>query len=1355
VCETTLKLPHWWSSAGVSEFLTPVGHVVPVLGAGVSCEAGLPGAGQLAEWLADNAPLIATPLDRAALSHVVDTVDISRMPPEQLRQLVATYIESFPLRSTSFLDELVRLPSRFIVTLNYDDLVGDVAEQQGLQVRRLSARRRDELSEAHRLLAVKDAWPPPELTVFHLHGRAREPETLVLDGGSYQELSSDSLFGQIVFMLTHDHRLAFVGTKLDEFYLLAELQKQIHAASHVVFCRMDEAKELIAGRAALSHRQHLRVVGYPHHSELIVLPRWLNVSQTPRGRATKADVLDLTFVPNPEDYVISEFVERSEMAVSEGEIRDGQRTIVVGGAGTGKTHLLSWLVAKAREERPAVLIRLAYVKIVPGKPANILIAWARQGRSSPGRPGVDVSASALREDRLHFLLDGLDEVSNELQEEAASLINQVAERYPQHAFTVTSRPVPALAALGYGTPPESTFWRFVDLKPGTAWQRRYLDSCGVTLSQLEAAMPALSDMRELLHNPFFLTRTIELFQNGQLKGLRDVGELLERLLDFALSREEGLLPMVGLDDTRSWLRRVALAATLAGQRTFTLDDLRKVPVSGDLAGDLGKLIEQLQLRLLLIEENGQLRFSHRLVADELAAEALAEIDPSDVLLDALVPIVDEQLVGVRDDVTIAIALLCLRSVKWRLAVAGRDPLAAARATPSDAPVKERAAAVSLIWGTYEEWKIWAWDRSAPDLVEDTEVLARLLRPEHGGSQAAELRRLLHDGDEIQQGNALRVLSRVVPAAEMANDLRRVLRDPARNGVVIREAAMAAADLDLTDLIDDIVFVMLESRDPAVHQVGAIALRELTPHARLLDVAKRLVACRESVFFISSVRERMSATDRIDLARALAMSGAEVFTEERADLGVAAKEVTPSANVVQAAACAAAFWHDESDEIKALFSHDPRAAAHGVLEAMSHGAEWWNLASLASHVDLDILRDAAVDERIIESAECTLRLRAMSAQERADMRREIEQNIARQRRTLQRERPLRLALADLLQGSGDETDRQLQACASELRDQVHALSDEDLKELRRRIASWWPVGPFGKLVKANGTQISLDRAAHAWLILGPAATMPVTDEQWAQLATQPFIYSEQSDWLRLQATQAGMRRAMALVTDNRVRAWQRLLDCCTAPPPEFVVEACTASVETDADSSEDTTYLMQRLVAGGPTDGALAWAARDPIAARALRPLLALEGDIEAQRLLVHELREDTRVSRPWSRDELGWMSALREPEFLEPLFAILETTYSPSAVMPKSSGWTLHDVLTPTLEAIVKIGGRDAVRRYDVLLARGDDLRWFRTQRNRIAAEVLLAKGNVALPAAVDAARVPLFLSVSSSGREVELLLRD
>jgi hypothetical protein len=193
---------------------------------------------------------------------------------------------------------------------------------------------------------------------------------------------------------------------------------------------------------------------------------------------------------------------------------------------------------------------------------------------------------------------------------------------------------------------------------------------------------------------------------------------------------------------------------------------------------------------------------------------------------------------------------------------------------------------------------------------------------------------------------------------------------------------------------------------------------------------------------------------------------------------------------------------------------------------------------------------------------------------------------------------------------------------------------------------------------------------------------------------------------------------------------------------FVVDACAASAGTDADRPEDTTYLMQRLVAGGTTEGALAWAARDEVAARALRPMRAVEGDIEAQRLLVDDLLTDIRRGHAQSRDELGWMSMLRAPEFLETLFEVLDTAYMSASDSP-SPGWRVGDVLTPTIEAIATIGTREAVCRYDVLLARGDELRWLRGQRDRIAAEVLRTHGSGAAADAAADADVPLFQSVT------------
>ena len=78
--------------------------------------------------------MIETPTDHTALFPVVDAVDPTQMSPGELQRMVAAHINSFSLRPTAFLEELVHLPSRFIVTFNYDDLIGFAAEQQDLKV---------------------------------------------------------------------------------------------------------------------------------------------------------------------------------------------------------------------------------------------------------------------------------------------------------------------------------------------------------------------------------------------------------------------------------------------------------------------------------------------------------------------------------------------------------------------------------------------------------------------------------------------------------------------------------------------------------------------------------------------------------------------------------------------------------------------------------------------------------------------------------------------------------------------------------------------------------------------------------------------------------------------------------------------------------------------------------------------------------------------------------------------------------------------------------------------------------------------------------------------------------------------
>src|SRR5690242_19855466 len=171
VPKSAFAAPAWWTSQNVGRLLGPPEFVIPVVGAGISRGAGLPDSSQLADWLRQRVPFLSAPAEEASLFAVVDAIDQSKMSSFELQTLVADHIARLDLRPSPFVSQLVNLPSRVLITLNYDDSLGAAAEQHGLAPRRLSLLDELERDEAHRLLTAKE-WPPSELTIVHLHGHA-------------------------------------------------------------------------------------------------------------------------------------------------------------------------------------------------------------------------------------------------------------------------------------------------------------------------------------------------------------------------------------------------------------------------------------------------------------------------------------------------------------------------------------------------------------------------------------------------------------------------------------------------------------------------------------------------------------------------------------------------------------------------------------------------------------------------------------------------------------------------------------------------------------------------------------------------------------------------------------------------------------------------------------------------------------------------------------------------------------------------------------------------------------------------------------------------------------------------------
>ncbi len=285
---------------------------------------------------------------------------------------------------------------------------------------------------------------------------------------------------------------------------------------------------------------------------------------------------------------------------------------------------------------------------------------------------------------------------------------------------------------------------------------------------------------------------------------------------------------------------VALAMHLSDASVLRFDQLDSVPLESVSAPDRTEICEVLVLRAMLQKRDEGYTFIHRIIGESLAAEALLRVPPRVELLDAIAPAPSATLHGVRPDWRVPMALLLPNSPAWLDAIKVRDPLQWARSVPSTASVETRQEAAEMIWKTYLDWRIWIWDYGAPDIVQDGPALARLLRAGELEHVIAEIRSGINDSSPQTQGNAIRVLS-LAEVDHLADDLGEVLRDSAREPVIRRQAALAAADLGFTELLDLIVDQAVHSTDSVEAQDCAASALRLAPTNKVEDVAQTLFA----------------------------------------------------------------------------------------------------------------------------------------------------------------------------------------------------------------------------------------------------------------------------------------------------------------------------------------------------------------------------------------------------------------------------------------------------------------------------------------------------------------------------------
>ena len=369
------ETPSFWPNGDAGPFLQQRDFVVPVLGAGISAGASLPGSADLAAWIVANVPAIDAYTDERDPDLFTVAAQVA-IDERSLRERIATLLAGYELRPTPFTEAIVRCPSHFIVTLNYDLLLEETAVRAGLSYRSLVGDE-DGLEEAVRLVGSPERWPPEDLVILHLHGSVEEPDSIVLGPKSYKQLANRGEFSDLVLLLMLQKTMLFLGTTLDEVLLLEQMRRHRADRRHVLLCPAEQKSRLTEGRLAISERRDgIIIETFAQFAELdgfaakLAIFSPIPIPPEPILPCLPDRPAGFQYVPNvllrygdlrtdDTDAAAAAILGRRYGSAPFGE-RDvalGQRTLIVGAPGSGKTELLREAGQLLPQGESAILIR--------------------------------------------------------------------------------------------------------------------------------------------------------------------------------------------------------------------------------------------------------------------------------------------------------------------------------------------------------------------------------------------------------------------------------------------------------------------------------------------------------------------------------------------------------------------------------------------------------------------------------------------------------------------------------------------------------------------------------------------------------------------------------------------------------------------------------------------------------------------------------------------------------------------------------------------------------------------------------------------------------------------------------------